>query len=160
MVGDPVTIDATHLTKIILISFLLLASTVAIHATGTELWMRHVLKRFVRHDGTTKPNRRLIALMMTGNFLMLLHLFEILLWAVTYRLLPGITNLTNMSDAFYFSLVTFTTLGYGDIVLGPKWRLMSGMEAINGIVLFGWSTAFLFALVQRSWKEVHKPDKE
>lgn len=51
--------------------------------------------------------------------------------------------------------VTFTTLGYGDIVLGPEWRLLSGIEAINGIVLFGWSTAFLFAIVQRSWKEVH-----
>jgi hypothetical protein len=46
-------------------------------------------------------------------------------------------------------------LGYGGITLDPEWRVLSGLEAMNGILLFGWSTALLFAVVQRSWKLSH-----
>ena len=54
--------------------------------------------------------------------------------------------------AIYFSFVTFTTLGYGDLTLSDGWRLLSGIEALNGILLDGWSTAVLFAVVQRIWQ--------
>ena len=58
-------------------------------------------------------------------------------------------------EAAYFSFVTFTTLGYGDITLPYPIRLMSGIEAINGILLVGWSTALLFAVVQRTWQDTY-----
>ena len=54
-----------------------------------------------------------------------------------------------LARALYFSTVTFTTLGYGDITLLPRWQLISAFEATNGIVLFGVSTAFIFTVIQR-----------
>jgi hypothetical protein len=58
-------------------------------------------------------------------------------------------QLANFEEATYFSMVTYATVGYGDIVLEPQWRIMSGFEAMSGILLFGWSTAMLFSIVQK-----------
>ena len=58
----------------------------------------------------------------------------------------------DFETALYFSFVTFTTLGYGDITLSEGWRLLSGIEALNGLLLVGWTTALLFAIVQRGWQ--------
>jgi hypothetical protein len=85
---------------------------------------------------------------------MLLHFAEVVLWAVVFLLIPGITQVTTLEEEVYFTLTTFTTLGYGDITLGPHWRIMSGFTAMNGIMLFGWSTAMLFSLVQRLLERV------
>jgi hypothetical protein len=52
-------------------------------------------------------------------------------------------------------MVTFTTLGYGDISLTSEWRLLSGLEAINGIMLIGWSTAMMFSLIQNIYKKIN-----
>ena len=66
-------------------------------------------------------------------------------------ILPG-GQLKTFEEATYFSVVTFTTLGYGDMTLHDHdWRLLSGIEALNGILLVGWTTALLFLVVQRSW---------
>jgi voltage-gated potassium channel Kch len=78
--------------------------------------------------------------------LFLAALLEIWIWAVAYLSLGA---LTGMESALYFSAVTFTTLGYGDVVLDSSWRLLASFEAVNGIIMFGWSTALLVALVQR-----------
>ena len=65
-------------------------------------------------------------------------------------LLPS-TVLDSLEEATYFSFVTFTTLGYGDVVLSDRWRLLSSLEAANGIIMFGWTTAVVMAVVQRSF---------
>ena len=54
-----------------------------------------------------------------------------------------------LDAVLYFSMVTFTTLGYGDVTLDPSWRLLASFEAANGIVIFGWTTALIVAYVQR-----------
>ena len=59
-------------------------------------------------------------------------------------------ELQSLDTAFYFSGVTFTTLGYDDITLSTDWRKLSGLQAIDGILLFGWTTAFLSAVLQRA----------
>jgi hypothetical protein len=61
-------------------------------------------------------------------------------------------ELATFEQAAYFSFVTFTTLGYGDITLSESWRLLSGIEALNGILLVGWTTAMIFTVVQRIWQ--------
>ena len=63
-----------------------------------------------------------------------------------------LTDLPNLETALYFSTVTYTTLGYGDVVLTPPWRVLASLEAANGILLFGWTTAFLFMVVRRIWQ--------
>lgn len=65
-----------------------------------------------------------------------------------------------LEEALYFSTVTLTTLGYGDITLDEQWRLFASLEAANGIILFGWSTALIFAVVQRivAVNRVSRPD--
>ena len=55
----------------------------------------------------------------------------------------------SLEPAVYFSLIAFTTVGFGDIVLTPQWRILSGMVAANGLLLFGFSTAFLFEVMVR-----------
>lgn len=73
-------------------------------------------------------------------------LVEVLLWAGVYLWLDAIDGL---EKAVYFSMVTFTTLGYGEIVLDERYRLLASFEAANGIIMFGWTTAIVLAAVQR-----------
>ena len=74
------------------------------------------------------------------------HLLEIALWAGVY-LVCG--EFLDFGVAFYHSAVNYTTLGYGDIILTPSWRLLGPLEAANGALLFGVSTAMVFAVMQR-----------
>ena len=78
--------------------------------------------------------------------MLLASLIEVLVWAVVYLWLNAIQG---VEQAFYFSMVTFTTLGYGDVVLDERWRLLASFEAANGIILFGWTTAIVIAVVHR-----------
>jgi len=68
---------------------------------------------------------------------------EAAIWACFYW---SSGALPAFADAMYFSLVTFTTLGYGDVVLGPEWRILAAFEAANGIIMFGWTTALVVAV--------------
>ena len=76
----------------------------------------------------------------------LVAIVEILIWSATYLALGFIEGL---EKAIYFWAVTFTTLGYGDVVLESSQRILSSFEAINGIIMFGWSTAIVIYSVQR-----------
>ena len=104
------------------------------------------------HDPRSSPLRLTTALVIlagTGVGLLALHVIQVGIWAGTYVLLPDVPEINSFEQALYFSIVTFTTLGFGDITISGDWRLLSGIEAMNGILLFGWSTALLFAVVQR-----------
>ena len=72
-------------------------------------------------------------------------IFEVWVWALLYL---GLGAVHSMEEAVYFSTVTFTTLGFGDITLDEPWRLLSSFEAANGLLMFGWSTALVFLAVQ------------
>lgn len=71
---------------------------------------------------------------------------QIALWAGVYLLMGAIDK---METALYFSTVTFITLGYGDVVIDERWRLVAAFEAVNGIIIFGLTTAAVVAAVQR-----------
>jgi len=85
-------------------------------------------------------------LVLIGVFasLMLLHLAETSIWAAFYSW-RGL--FANYETSLYFSLSTYTTIGYGDVLLPEKWRLLGALEGISGVLLCGLSTAFLFAVV-------------
>jgi voltage-gated potassium channel len=135
--------------KLTFIAILLVCATVTIHALGTGLWL-HLWVNYRSSLG--KANNLLKVLVFTSVFFLLLHLIEIMLWAIAYRQLATSDELKSLGEAFYFSIVTFTTLGYGDITLSEQWRILSGVEAINGILLIGWTTALLFAVIQKGIK--------
>ena len=128
-----------------------MAATVAIHAAGSTAWLRFVVARYLTEDGSWGSRSSMVAITSTVLVLITLHALQISVWAVAYQaLVPG-AELATFEEALYFSFVTFTTLGYGDITLSEGWRLLSGIQALNGILLVGWTTALLFGLVQRTW---------
>ncbi len=86
---------------------------------------------------------RWLVLVVLGIFFV--HALEIWSWAFLYLWLE---QFESMERALYFSTVTFTTLGYGDITLDERWQLLSSFEAANGIILFGVSTAFVFTVIR------------
>lgn len=139
--------------KLSLVGAALIAITIVIHAIGTIWWGRKVRRRLTANvGGKAEPGNLL--LMQTGLVLVGLHTIEIVLWALTYLVITPASEMAGFEEAVYFSFVTFTTLGYGDITLSEGWRLLSGIEALNGILLVGWSTATLFVVLQRIWEGV------
>ena len=137
--------------RISLIGATLVTLTVVIHAIGTTLWIRHIGRRYA-DDQFWRRRMAIMVLIRTVLILMALHAVEIMLWAGSYILLLPAGELASFEQAVYFSIVTFTTLGYGDITLSEGWRMLSGIEALNGVLLIGWTTAMLFAVVQRIWR--------
>jgi Ion channel len=94
------------------------------------------------------PALRLVVIMIaTVSVLMAFHIAEIGVWSLGYALLdvapPG-------ADRFYFAFVNYATLGYGDIVPVADWRLLGPMTAMNGVLLFGWSTAVIFDVLGKA----------
>jgi hypothetical protein len=73
-----------------------------------------------------------------------LHLFETAIWATFYQVWQLFSN---FETSLYFSVTSYTTIGFGDVVLPDRWRLLGGIEGFSGILLSGLSTAFLFVIV-------------
>jgi hypothetical protein len=76
--------------------------------------------------------------------LVILHCLEILIWA---QFLFWSNCFPDRETATYYSLMSYTTVGYGDVLLPLHWRLLGGLEAMIGVLMFGWSTACLVAFV-------------
>ena len=83
----------------------------------------------------------------TALVLMLAHTLEIFVWALAYAIVGAAPA---GSDLLYFAFVNYTTLGYGDITPVKEWRLIGPMTAMNGILMFGWSTAVLFEVLRKT----------
>ena len=141
--------------KYALIGTALLAVTVIIHAIGTLVLVRLLAPHRSALDSGPRWGQILKILIGTVLLLLFLHLAEILVWAVAFLRMEIGSDLQSFEEAAYFSFVTYTTLGYGDITLSGPWRIMSGIEALNGVLLAGWSTALLFGLVQKILQSIH-----
>ncbi|AFD05266.1 potassium channel family protein [Solitalea canadensis] len=133
----------------VLISLAIIAATIFIHGVGTSLWLSYFLRKYNTQNQTIRFAKFMRILSLTAIILMLLHYMEIALWAAVYFVIPELSQLGTWEEAIYFSMITYTTVGYGDITLPAIWRVMSGFEAMNGILLFGWSTAMFYAVAQR-----------
>jgi hypothetical protein len=129
----------------IAIGAILILLTTAVHAGGMSLSLRPIRK----HATIAGARLRLSRVSCVGKVVLIMYLIaiiEVLIWAAAYLAFDVIDG---FEKAIYFSAVTFTTLGYGDVVLDGSRRLLSSLEAINGIIMFGWSTAIVIAAVQR-----------
>jgi hypothetical protein len=117
---------------------------IAIHA----LVMVTVIKaaRFADELATRYQTLRLIAVMSTAvTVLMMAHLAEVLVWSLIYVIF-GVAP--EGSDIVYFAFVNYATLGYGDVTPVVRWHLLGPMTAMNGVLLFGWSTAVIFEVLR------------
>jgi hypothetical protein len=119
---------------------------IAIHA----IVMATVLSvaRTVSERATSRQSLRLVAVMIaTVSVLMAAHIVEVAVWAFAYMIVgiasPG-------TDLIYFAFVNYTTLGYGDVTPLERWHLLGPMTAMNGVLLFGWSTAVIFAVLRKA----------
>lgn len=111
---------------------------------GVEMLRRRVSRKVARSN--------LLTTLMLSYFVLWLFLatvLEVWAWAVLYLLIGAAKT---VEEAVYFSTTTFTTLGFGDITLDEQWRLLSSFEGANGLLMFGWSTALIFAAVQRVYE--------
>jgi hypothetical protein len=89
---------------------------------------------------------RTMAMIATVLLIFIVHGIEIWLWALVYI---AVGALPDIESALYFSTTTFSTIGYGDVVLSSDWRLLGSLEGIGGLLLIGWSTAYLVAASMR-----------
>jgi len=138
----------------IIIGLIVIGLTVIIQGYGTMLWLSKYIKERSRlNEGAFSRRQGTKLLISTAIFLIFLHLIQAVIWALVYMFLPGITEFETFEKSFYFSLVTFTTLGYGEITIASANRILAGLEAINGITLIGWSTAFMFAIFRELMKK-------
>ena len=142
--------------KYSLLGVLLVVITVIIHAAGTTSWLKHLARRFGASAKTDRGPPSLRVLISTIVVLTVLHTMQVIVWALAFLYMLPENVLHGFEEAVYFSFVTFTSLGYGDITFDGVWRILSGIEALNGVLLLGWSTALLFVVVQRIMKEMLK----
>lgn len=125
----------------LLVAFILMALCVAIHAMGLTVAFRWVRVRLAR--GTRRFWRATWMLIRVAGWTVFVHLLQIAVWAFHYAWGGAMPDL---ASAFYFSAVTYTTTGYGDLVLPQEWRLVGGVEALTGILMCGLSTGLFFAV--------------
>ena len=128
----------------LLIAAGLVAITVVIHAGGLGMVLSHVLRSPVRPDTRFWPISWM--LIRIAWLLLVIHMIEIAVWALFFwweKCLP------DMESSFYFSGVTYATIGYGDLVLPEEWRLFGPIEGLTGILMCGLSTAFFFIIVSK-----------
>jgi hypothetical protein len=94
------------------------------------------------------PQRHLMSVMVvTALVLMMAHTAEIGVWSIAYALVGAAPTGSDLLD---FAFVNYTTLGYGDVTPLKEWRLLGPMTAMNGILMFGWSTAVLFEVLRKT----------
>jgi hypothetical protein len=129
-----------------LVSIAVSVCNIAIHAIVMAAVLR--VARIAEERATSRHSLRLVAVMIaTASVLMAAHIAEVIVWSFAYMMVgiasPG-------ADLVYFAFVNYTTLGYGDVTPIERWQLLGPMTAMNGVLLFGWSTAVIFAVLRRT----------
>jgi voltage-gated potassium channel Kch len=144
----------------LVLATLMVGLTVVIHFAGllALMWLLRARgHRFRAHESAIGQGAAIVFVVLG---LVVIHTVEIWLYGVVYFALGA---LPDFEAALYFSTTSFTTIGYGDVVLEKRWRLFGAVEGANGLLLFGWSTAFLIAVTARmrtlehDWLE--RPDR-
>jgi voltage-gated potassium channel len=119
--------------------------TLAIESAGMAILIHWMRAYFARGIKTQSLWHTAVLMIRFTTVTILLHLLQILLWAAFYRL----QCFRSLESSFYFSAASYSTVGYGDIVLPPVWRLLGPVEAIMGVLMCGISVSALFAVATR-----------
>jgi hypothetical protein len=126
----------------ILIGLILIISTSFVHAITTK-----VVLAFIHQKHKFKGSfLRIVYINSVVIITIFATIIESLIWAFAYLIIDAFKT---FEEAFYFSLITYTTLGYGDIILSNADRLLGAFEAANGVIMLGWSTAIVVTAIQK-----------
>ena len=135
----------------LLVSIAVSLGNIAIHA----MVMAAVLSvaRRAGERATSHQTLRLVTIMMaTVSVLMAAHIAEVMAWSLAYAIV-GVAPAG--ADLLYFAFVNYTTLGYGDVTPLQRWNLLGPMTAMNGVLMFGWSTAVIFEVLRKALATMH-----
>jgi hypothetical protein len=145
--GNKMTqIHEVALSRPLAVGLVAVLCTIFIHALAIGATVN-----FFRYEKkTSRPGRSLLVdlpiLVLTIAFAFVAHLIEITLWAALFVICG---EFKYFAGAFYHSAVNYSTLGYGDVIMSPSWRLLGPLEAADGALMFGVSTAMIFSVIQR-----------
>ena len=124
---------------------LIIVACVIFHVAGLAYSILR-LRALAKLEDRMPRRRRLMLIVVTAVLVVIaLHTVEIWAWATVYFVLD---EFSEFEAALYFSAVTATTLGYGDLTLSQQWRLLAPFEAMGGLILFGASTAYLLEVMR------------
>jgi hypothetical protein len=122
------------------------ALVIVIHALVTVVAIR--VARTAGFKPASRPGLSLAGIMVAiSSVLMVAHIAEVFVWSVAYAVANAVQDDAGL---IYFAFVNYTTLGYGDITPLAEWRLLGPMAAMNGILMFGWSTALMFEVLRKT----------
>ena len=144
--GRQLTVAITNTAEQLGVGLFLLLLCALMEMAATKIifvWIRS--KTFLRYATRTSWHPVVVTLFPV-LVLFLTSMLQVLMWALLYDLGGA---LETFDQAMYFSLVTYTSLGYGDVTVTGGWRLVAGCEALSGLLLVGWSTALLVLVLQR-----------
>ena len=128
----------------ITIAAVIVCACLLVHVAGMVWMADRILGRPEYRERSATKRHFSTILIAAFSGIILLHLGEAALWALFYY---SRSLFSNFETSLYFSLVSFASIGYGDVLLPQRWRLLGAIEGISGILLCGVSTAFLFAIV-------------
>jgi Ion channel len=130
---------------------LLFGGAISLINIGLHAMVMTIVIRVAQSAGAVTKSQSalfLIAVMIpTVSVLMLAHALEVIVWSLAYSIVDAAPAAANL---VYFAFVNYTTLGYGDVVPVDRWRLLGPITAMNGVLLFGWSTAVIFEVLRKT----------
>jgi Ion channel len=138
--------------KLLLLLFLLVSICVAIHGCGMILGLRWLGRTWPRHGHHFSLPAMLWVIVRIVYGLLLLHLLQITVWAACYFWNGCFPD---FATSFYYSATSYSTVGYGDVTPPVEWRILGSIEAVTGILMFGWSTGVLFSVVNHLQGRFH-----
>ena len=124
---------------------ILVTLTLSVQCGGMAALIDWGIAHFARDKHRLGPVRSAVLIVRLTSVMIALHMSQILLWAGFYRW----NCFSSWESAFYFSITSYSTVGYGDLVLSPKWRSLGPVESVAGVLMCGLSASFLFAIVTR-----------
>ncbi|MEO3387497.1 potassium channel family protein [Mesorhizobium sp. CAU 1741] len=119
----------------------MIAATVVVHMVGLMM-VTSLTQRVTRGLGLERRHAHMLAMVLVALGIFAVLGVEIWMWVGAYLALGLFPDL---DTALYFSITTFCTLGYGDVVPPAEWRVFAALEGVNGFLMIGWSTAYLIA---------------
>jgi hypothetical protein len=127
---------------------------IAIHGLVMATVVQIAARMAARH--TVGQSLRLVVIIAAASIatvpvLMVAHFSEVMVWSLAYAVVGAAPT---GADPVYFAFVNYTTLGYGDVTPVERWRLLGPTTAMNGVLMFGWSTAVIFEVLRRTARHV------